>query len=328
MTRIWACLLLAAMTPPAMAERSGVDWLMKIHDAAAQLNYMGTFVYVQGGRIATMQVSHRARNGSMRQRIYSLNGAPREVIRDDTQVWCYIPDQKRGVHEYRQVSKQGFPNLLPGHLEKLVDYYDVYTGATGRIADRRAQQLMVVPKDALRYGYELWADQQSGLLLKAALLDESGQPIEQYLFTNVKIGGTITADMLEPVTAKADLVWFGDAISGQTEDPATAAARQFSSNWVIEDIPAGFSLTRQIRRKVPMRSKMVDHFVYSDGLASVSVFIEDLNKDDSEWATGVSKMGAVHAFGREIDGHQVTVVGEVPARTVESIGRSVRAGKP
>lgn len=323
MKSLIAVLCLAAGCATALAGDNGGHWLMKINDAARQLNYTGTFVYVQGNRVESMRVTHRAHGGSMRQRIYSLNGAAREVIRDDKQVWCYIPDKKVGVHEYRQVSKQGFPNLLPEALDHLVKYYNVYMGANGRIADRQAQQIMVVPKDEFRYGYDLWADKKTGLLLKAALLDQGKHPIEQYLFTNVEIGGDITESELEPVTPKDDLVWYGDAQTGDSGPSASQTQDIAVGSWVIGRVPAGFELTRTIRRLSPMRASVVEHYVYSDGLASVSVFVEAIEKGSSIRINGVNKMGAVHAFGREMNGHQITVVGEVPSQTVDLIGMSV-----
>ncbi|MGA8259385.1 MAG: MucB/RseB C-terminal domain-containing protein [Arenicellales bacterium] len=318
------CLCLGVACATAFGAEDGAQWLMKINNAARQLNYEGTFVYVQGNRVESMRVTHRAHGGSMRQRIYSLNGAPREVIRDDKQIWCYIPDRKVGVHEYRRVSKEGFPNLLPQAVDHLVKYYKVYKGAEGRLADRRAQQIMVLPKDDFRYGYDLWADEKSGLLLKAVLLDHDKHPIEQYLFTSVDIGGDIPESELEPVTPKDDLVWYGDAQGGDSSEESGSSSDMSAGHWVIGRVPAGFMLTRKIKRLSPMRARVVEHYVYSDGLASVSVFVQAIDKGDHRARiNGINKMGAVHAFGREINGHQITVVGEVPSQTVDLIGMSV-----
>lgn len=308
------------VAPTVNGKKSG-EWLMRINDAARHLNYTGIFVYVQGDRVESMQVTHLAKGDVMRQRIYSLNGAPREVIRDAKQVWCYAPDKKLGVHEYRQVSEQGFPNLLPRGLDRLAKYYKVRMGKSGRIADRGAQEILVVPRDEYRYGYDLWADRKTGLLLKAVLLDGRNRPIEQYLFTDVEIGTYIPPEDLEAVTPKKDLVWYGDAQSG---DAGSETGEMPALNWVIEHVPAGFMLTRKIKRLSPMRNKMLEHYVYSDGLAAVSVFVEKIQDESSARLNGVNRMGAAHAFGREINGHQITVVGEVPSKTVDLIGRSVR----
>lgn len=322
MKSILAAVVLGLASTAVAASQDGAHWLMKINNAARELNYTGTYVYVEGHRIESMRVTHRANEGAMRQRIYSLNGAPREVIRDSEQVWCYIPDKKVGVHEYRQASKQGFPNLLPEGLDHLVQYYKVEIGSEGRIADRRAQQIRVEPRDDFRYGYDLWADKQTGLLLSAALLNEKNQPIEQYLFTQVVIGGSIPADALEPVTPKSALVWYGDAQKSKLS--GGDAGEMVSGNWVVDEVPEGFVLTRKIKRLSPLRTKMLEHYVYSDGLASVSVFVESLEAESGLKIKGLNKMGAIHAFGREIDGYQITVVGEVPSRTVDLIGKSVR----
>lgn len=328
MKPILAWVILLVVSPYAAGAQDGADWLMKINNAARELNYTGTFVYVEGHRIASMRVTHRVTGGAMRQRLYSLNGAPREVIRDDDQIWCYAPDQKLGVNEYRRVSKQGFPNLLPRGLEHLVRYYDVYLGAEDRMADRPVQQVKVVPKDEFRYGYDLWADKETGLLLKAALLDEDARPIEQYLFTTVEIGGDIDPEKLKPVTPPEDLVWYGDARGKSPEANMSSKSGEMpTGNWTIAEVPEGFTLTRKIRRRSPMRDGMVEHYVYSDGLATVSVFVEDVAEDATARISGINKMGAVHAFGRELDGYQITVVGEVPSHTVDLIGMSVRSKK-
>lgn len=317
-------IVLALSCGPAGAASGpdGAEWLMKINDAAKQLDYTGTFVYVQGDRIESMRVTHQSNGDTMRQRIYALNGAPREVIRDAKQVWCYVPDKKLGVHEYRQVSEQGFPNLLPQGLDHLVQYYEVKVGETGRIADREAQQILVVPRDEYRYGYDLWADKESGLLLRAALLDGESRPIEQYLFTNIDIGAEIAPAELESNTPKSDLVWYGDAQSKFVGDKP--AGEMPAGSWVADDLPDGFMLTRKIRRLSPMRTKMLEHYVYSDGLATVSVFVEEVQGDAGARLDGHNKMGAAHVFGRELNGHHVTVVGEVPSQTVDLIGKSVR----
>lgn len=321
---VWLLLILAWSTATASQDeaRDASGWLMKINNAAKELNYSGHFVYAQGDHIESMHVTHRGKGGSMRQRIYSLNGAPREVIRDANQVWCYAPDKKLGVHENRQATKQGFPNLLPEDLDHLEKYYEIRKGRLGRIADRPAQHIGIRPRDDLRYGYDLWADAESGLLLKAALLDNDGAPIEQYLFTHVDIGVPIRDRALEPVTANTDLVWYGDASEDDAPDADEVEAMP-APEWGVEKMPEGFMLTREIKRLSPMKANMVQHYVYSDGLATVSVFIEKLGDESSTRIKGLNKMGAVHAFGREIEGYQVTVVGEVPSQTVDTIGMSV-----
>jgi len=271
-----------------------------------------------------MRVVHKSENGMVREHIISLNGAAREIIRDAEKVWCYVPEKKIGVHEYRQVSKNSFPHILSERLTKLSSNYQFKLGNTERIAGRPAQNIMVLPKDDLRYGYDLSADSDTGLLLRSALLDADGKPIEQYMFTHVTVGGEISEKGLQPLTPKHELVWYGASAenAGPEQDDQPGGA------WRIGTVPNGFMLTRNIRRLSPMRRRMVEHHVYSDGLAAVSIFIEKMSSSKYKPISGLNKMGATHAFGKMVDGYQITVVGEVPAKTVGLIGQSVvPAGK-
>jgi len=318
---IIAVALLGFVWSPAFGERDGTVWLMKINDAARDLSYSGIFVYVDGNRIDTMRVAHRVETGSIRARMYALNGAPREIIRDGDQVWCYAPDKNLGIYAYRRPSTRGFPGFLPRGLDHVAEYYSVSLGSDGRIADRPARQIRIVPKDELRYGYDLWADKKTGLLLKAALLNQERRPIEQYLFTQIEIGGSIPVAQLDPVTPKTRLVWYGDPPSDSVDD---RDGDEIRSNWTVGELPAGFMLTRTIKRLSTIRATEVEHYVYTDGLATVSVFVEQIGEDSLPWLKGVHEMGAVHALGRRLDGYQIIVIGEIPARTVERIGMSVR----
>lgn len=260
--------------------------------------------------------------GSIRQRIYALNGVPREIVRDSERVRIYAPDTKIGVSEPQWASRRGLLNPLPRDLEALLQFYRVIVGPVKRIADRAAQQIRILPKDGWRYGYKLWADKQTGLLLKTALMDSKRRPIEQYLFTEIEVGADIPAGALEPVTPRADLAWYGDIRTDQ-EVPLDAGNMR-RGNWAVDKLPDGFTLTRKIRRFSPTRSRMVEHYVYSDGMATVSVFVAPLKGETGPWLTGLKEMGAVHAFGREVSGYQVTAIGEVPSRTVKMIVMSVR----
>lgn len=315
---VFVCALVQGVA--AWGADDATQWLTKMRTATHTLNYDGVFVYVYGGKIEAMRVVHQTKNGLMKERIYALNGAPREIIRDAEKVWCYVPEKKMGVHEYRQVSKQSFPRILPSDIDDLRISYSLSLGHKERIADRLSQIIMIKPKDELRYGYALWADDETGLILKAALLDTDGKPIEQYMFANVSIGDEIPDRALEPMTPKADLAWFGsDSVQA---DAGSESERGGDSQWRIGAVPKGFTLSRSIKRVSPMRKRMVEHFVYSDGLAAVSIFIEKIDNDNSP-IIGTNRMGAIHAYGKVVDGHQITVVGEVPSSTVSMIGESV-----
>ncbi len=314
-------ILFLALWPGTAGADSVNDWLMRMNDAAANLSYQGIFVYVNGSNLETMQVAHQVDDGIVRERIYSLNGAPREIVRDAEQVWCYVPEQKMGMHEFRQVPKQSFPNILPRRLGELSDNYSLTLGREDRIADRTAQQIVIAPRDEYRYGYVLWADRKTGLLLKAALVANEKEPVEQYMFTKVSIGDNIDSVDLAPNTGKENLKWFGPADGS----PGPVNDEVMNPGWAVTDLPDGFELSRQIRRISPINKRMMEHYVYSDGLAAVSVFIEVLNGvNTTPLIKGTTRIGAVHAFGHTQDGYHVTVVGGVPSRTVDMMAMSVK----
>jgi len=308
--------------PAWSADNSAQSWLMRISKAARDLNYDGTFVYQQGERLETMRVVHRVRDDKTQERLISLNGSPREIIRNNHVVWCYLPDEKRVVVEHRRAEAKQFPTLLPESVEKLGKYYEIGLGPVGRIAGRAAQSVRIKPRDGYRYGYVLWADQDSGLLLKAELIDREENPLEQFLFAQVRIGHEIDDQDLRPSLSAGSMDWVT-----KTPPPTADAAAKDGSGWRAAQLPRGFRLARHLSNAAPNRENLEEHLVYTDGLAAVSVFVERIVEGQPIMMEGGSRMGAVHAFGRRIDSHQVTAVGEVPAATVGLIAASVNFRK-
>ncbi len=307
------------LSPAAGAAENAYDWLTKMNRANRVLSYDGTIVYQQGQQLEAMRIIHSAKNGSVKERLVSLNGkgSAREIIRDDKQVICYLPERQSVVVEHRLTRKKSFPAILPERLGQLEKYYEIrHSSTSARVAGRETQLVNIKPRDSYRYGYWLWADIETGLLLKAALVDHMGNTLEQFMFSQINIGVTIEPRELEPAVSTENMAWYW----GKSIEPA--AARPLPE-WLARQVPNGFTLSSQIIRKNPTRDKPVKHLVYSDGLAAVSVFIEQVDEDSSAVMKGPSRMGAVHAYGDVIDGYQVTVVGEVPSATVELIARSV-----
>lgn len=305
--------VLVVCVPLAHAADDAHDWLMKMNEAPRRHDFEGTFVYQHDNQLEAMHIAHKAEKGMVRERLMSLNGAAREIVRNEREVLCYLPDQNSVVVEHRKADARRFPAILPERLPELGEHYIIQLGKAERIAGRVAQQLTIRPRDAYRYGYRLWADHDTGLLLRADLLDGKGQPLEQFMFTHIAVG-TVPAAALQPESRGKGMVWYRE--SGDT--PAAPARK-----WSATRLPKGFRLSHQVMRNVPMRNKTVEHLVYSDGLATVSLFVEPFGKNEKAGMQGPSHMGAVHAYGARVDGHQVTVVGEVPADTVSLIARSV-----
>lgn len=288
--------------------------LTRMQQAAGSLNYDGIFVYQHGDQLESLRIIHKLQDGVMRERLVSLNGVQREILRTGSEVRCYLPDENAVMIEHRRADSRNFPALLPDSLSVIKKNYQIRAGGSGRVAGRSALGAQITPRDAYRYGYRLWADKATGLLLKASLIDEHGEVVEQYMFTQISIGKPIPeSDLAAQHLAKG-------TVSHRTDDmaPATSTRR-----WEATQLPVGYTLSARMHRKLPARRQPVEHLVYSDGLAVVSVFIEPVDDATHGALSGLTHMGAVHAFGKIVEGHQITVLGEAPAMAVDMIGASV-----
>ncbi len=302
------------LSAPAWAADAAHEWLTKMARATRTLDYEGAFVYQHGSRLESIRIIHKVVEGVPLERLVSLNGMPREIIRDAHEVRCYYPEDNSVVVEQRQTDKHKFPNLLPEPPDDVDSNYVVELGRSGRVAGHTTQLVMIRPRDGYRYGYQLWADRDTGLLLKADLVDEKNQTLEQFLFTQVTVGGRIPLTALAPEMAREGMTWHRD-LSESTPD--------MEPTWQATRLPKGFRLIAQMKREMPMHKKPVEHLVYSDGLAVVSVFIEKQDADSKTIVQGANQMGAVNVYGVQVDGHHVTTIGEVPGETVALIGRSI-----
>lgn len=300
---------------PAGAADEAQTWLLRIHEAPKTLNYEGTFVYQRGEHLDTMRIFHRAgADGAISERLISLTGPAREVIRTDQEVRCYLPDQKSVFIEQRRLDRKSFINIVPERLPELAENYAIELGRKARVAGRPAQQLTIRALDDFRYGYRLWADEDTGLLLRADLTDDKGKTLEQFMFTQLDMGRSIADAMLEPHTSSEGMAWYRD-------DEVTDG--KAAGNWRATHIPKGFKLSSSVLRRLPKDNRVVRQLVYSDSLAAISVFIERLNGNDATDPVGQTRMGALNALRLILDGHHVTVVGEVPEKTIVMIGDSI-----
>ena len=301
------------LSPTVVSGATAQDWLMKIQYAAGKQNYIGVFVYRHSNQLESMRIIHQVKNGKIRERIISLNGAPREIIRVDNVVWRYFPDKKTIILSERKLDKKSFPALLPATIKKLTVNYSVRLGRLSRIADRNTRLINVMPKDQYRYGYRLWADSKTGLLLKADLVNAKGQSLEQYMFTQITVGRQVPDALVRPRTSKR----------GMRLHREKSYKQGIRDTVIVGYLPRGFVLAKRKKRYCQKHRAAVEQRVYSDGLAAVSVFIEEIIGDRERDMTGPHHMGAYHTYTRVINNYQVTVVGQVPAATVRNIGQSI-----
>lgn len=293
-------------------------WLQRMNQALRHRNYVGTFVYVHGEHMESMRVFHRADTEGGIERLIALSGPPREVIRDHHSVKCILPDSRMVLVERRYAAGR-FPAALPASVPaaRLAAYYEFKDLGDGRVADYPTKIIGIMPRDQYRYGYRLWLDTKTGMLLRSDLLDSSGHSVERVMFTSLRYPQVIPDAELRATEIGAGFVW---NIQGDREplSPAEAGVR-----WEATRLPPGFVLSLTDVQRVAGVPQPVRHLVFSDGLASVSVFAETAQASRNA-LIGPSQMGAVNAFGRQVGDHHLTVVGDVPAPTVELIAESMR----
>lgn len=289
-------------------------WLTKMHNAAHMINYDGTFVYGQNDELSSMQIIHSVDKNGEFERLISLDGSGREVIRSGDTVTCILPDKKSVVVDKSRPDSE-FPPAFPLKVEQLSEFYNFHFSGEGRVAGHTAKKLVIKPKDKYRYGHELWIDAKTGLLLKDHLIGEQGKTVEQFMFTQINYPEKINKDRLLSDNKSKKFKWY------EAKEPELKNINQ-SMNWKVMETPPGFVPGIKRHHKMTMSAMPVEHFMYSDGLSSISVFVEKQMKK-SKNLMGGSTMGAVNAYGRAIGDYHVTVVGEVPHATVKMIGDSV-----
>lgn len=319
MKSAWLIIFLGLVAPAFAAEDAARQdewvWLTKMANASRRLNYSGTFVYQHADRIETSRIAHFVNPaGGEFEKLETLDGPAREVIRTNDQVTCYLPDAKTVLIEKR--SARRFPALLPEQMSGVADNYSVSVTGMDRVAGYDCQVIVLEPKDKLRYGHQFCAETRSGLPLRARTLSEKNQLLESFAFTELKIGGSFNRDQVKSSYAAKSRNWKVDHSALVLSDvPA-------DTGWTLTSQPAGFRKLTELKRSIAGRTVMVSHIVYSDGLAAVSVFIEPLPKTRPAQQS-LSHQGAVNIYVRPVADHMVTVLGETPAATVMQIANSL-----
>lgn len=320
MSRVWLVLglLLASWGVGAEAPSDPLAWLGRIATAGQRLNYSGTFTYQSGNRSETSRIVHLRDGSGESERLEALDGSPREVIRTNGEVRCVLPAQKTVIID-QAGSRRAFPSRLADAWMNLSESYRIRRGDIARVAGLEAQQIILEPKDDLRYGYILWADVQSGLLLKSRMVNEQGETIEQFAFNEVKIGGEVDRAQLQSRFAGEEGRAGWKVVNARGNE-----LRQEDSGWVIKAALPGFSQqTSAVRRQLGATAGDTLHMVFSDGLAAVSVFIEPLAGAEGKVSPGPIHSGAINLYKRVVGSYLVTALGEVPPRTVQRLAEAV-----
>lgn len=301
----FAALMLLSGTARADA---ALDWLNRAAAAAKQQNYSGVYVYHHGEHVEVMRVSHRTDAAGEMEKVEVLDGAPRTFLRINEDVYCHLSDGKN-VRLERNTLRRFFPALLPAQPASLLEYYSVKLGGTERVAGRLCQVVTLEPRDGYRYSQSLWLDKQTGLPLKTRVVDSNGRAVSMFVFSEIQIGKAPEARLF-----RNDLV--GKSIhKASLDQPAEV-------EWDVTP-PPGFERVQEAVRSLPGKSSPVTHFVFSDGLSVLSMFVEPVDSQ-AQGLRGLSAEGVIGVYAREVDGHTVTTVGEVPNMALIETGNSAK----
>ncbi|MBV8464496.1 MAG: MucB/RseB C-terminal domain-containing protein [Burkholderiales bacterium] len=309
MLRLGLCgLLLIALGAQAsdlLTTSESSDILHKMISGARNLNYSGIYVYQHGDVMEMFRVAHVFDAGGEQERRESLDGIPREFVRVGNQIVCLLPSQRPFVVDTK-VANKFFPGIIPEQATDVLANYNFRRYGTERVAGHECQTIMLEPRDKLRLPHKLCIEPNSGLMLKSTTFSTSDQtPIERFTFSQLDIGGEVDPHLLKPS--------FAVRLTPQEVNPQQPALAELPVS-ASAGLPNGFKLVKDMQSQMPGKPKPVRHYVYSDGLASVSVFIEPA---DNGPVSLPLKQGRVSFFSRETQGWRITAIGEVPPQTVQ-----------
>lgn len=304
-------LLFSLILVTALSQAAEADVLKRMGEAVRTLNYEGVMVYARDGEMHSLRIVHRYQNGREQERLQALTGEAREVIRDNEVVTCILPEEEKVLidrHELRGPLST-VASLSP---ESLTPHYTVNIEPAERLVDRNCKVLSLIPNDEYRYGYRVWVDDETQLPLRIDLLGTDGETLEQVMFTQVSFPETIEDQALQPAVDPAGYAWVRQNSEG------SMVVKEPDPDWQISELPPGYKLISHELKLQGNGTKPVESFLFSDGMATVSAIIKP-NEGRPSSLSGLSEMGALHAFSRQSDDYHLAVMGEVPAQTVRYI---------
>jgi sigma-E factor negative regulatory protein RseB len=320
----------AAQVPPptpsaASAESRNInDWLMRMHEASKKRSYIGTFVVSSGGAMSSAKIWHVCEGDQQMERVETLTGAPRSIFRHNDQVVTFMPDHKVVRSEKRE-SLGMFPQLLQSTDNRIADYYKVRPEGSERVAGVEADIVLLVPKDTMRFGYRVWTEQKKGLVVKLQTLDTDGKVLEQAAFSELQLDAPVKMDKLLQMMGKVD--------GYRVEKPVLVKTTASAEGWLLKAPVAGFKplscYKRPATAQLPAGATSGEEplqWIFSDGLASVSIFVEPFDRQRHGQESSLS-MGATQTITRQLDAYWVTVMGEVPMGTLKLFANGLERRK-
>lgn len=328
--RQWAAWLLCAAAMFSVSSRvayaqgdvtvrqQAAAWLDRIQEAARHENYEGVFVYQHGNFVQSSRIAHYAVRGDGEfESLESLDGQPRKLLRHDDDLYTFVPQRRLCVVEKRS-NKDSFPALMSESGAQVLSVYDPKLLGGDRVAGVDAQVIELDPRDAYRFAYKLWADAKTGLLLRVQTLDASGQVLAQVAFTQVRVG--------VPAEKTAIATGMRDTNGWTLVRPPVSTVDMQAQGWRIAPEVPGFRDIREVRRLMAARDPKappipVDQAVFSDGLSTISVFVEPAEGNSRK--AGAGSTGATHVLVTRYRDYWITVLGEVPQATLQRFASAI-----
>lgn len=306
-----ACVAAMLCVTARAAEREPGEWLQQMSHAVRTTSYEGTVIHIQDGQAEALKVIHTVKDGVVREKVIAQEGNGLEIIRNGNEVHCILPDRKSVLVEEWDDQSTLF-STLPSSEIRFGNEYDVAIIRKDRVAGREAMMLAIRPHDGYRYGHRIWLDTATGFPLQTQLIAADGVAIEQVKFADIMLNKDIQLSALSPSYATENFVWL--------QQPSDHVTTDIDTNWHSNALPVGFVLVDSHEETIAGTDERVTHLMYSDGLANVSVFIAD---SSGELLEGPARVGGSNSYSVEVAGHEVTAIGEVPAKTVEEIASAM-----
>ena len=305
-------------SPVAQAQGYAAQWLTRVQQAARTLNYSGTILVRQGSRFDTFRLAHLFEHEQESEKLLSLDGPAREIVRSANEVRYYFPDAKVVRIEPRTI-RNVFPSLSPEQTANLAQYYEFKLAPGGRVAGRITEIATFEPRDGMRYAHRFWADATTGLLLRSRLVNERGDVIEEFAFTDVAYNAKLDKEMVRPSWTSVPSDW-------QVTEAGPGDFKSNDTGWTVNKVPPGFIKISEGFRKLAGKREPAAHLVFSDGLVAISVFVEPFTVTQTQ--IGLTQAGGLAQYSTRSDAYRVTVIGEAPPATVQQIAQSVSRNKP
>jgi sigma-E factor negative regulatory protein RseB len=307
-------LALGAACAAQAAPNDAASWLQRTLQAARTASYSGTYAHSNGDRTSAVHISHVIMGTEEHERIEPLDGPPIEIVRRNDEMFCYFPDAKT-IRLDRRVTAHFFPALLSASSpEAVAASYDVKLGKTESALGFDCQWIRLEPKDGMRYAQSLCAETHSGLTIRAKTFNAQNQVIEQYTFTELKIGPQVAKNDVKSSFESRVKRWI-------TDRQPREEAKNVDTGWTVNEPPPGFRKVTELRRTLPGRAAPVSQLVYTDGVASISVFVEP--NAPPRTADASTEDGTTAFFVHPMGDTVVSVLGEVPLATAQQVARSV-----